>query len=349
MSSRLRDPKVWFGIVITVVCIWLTLRGVDFSDLAQDMARANWLLLVGASVPCFVVQIYLRALRWRHLTDPITSIETGPLFRATAVGFMANNLIPLRVGELIRAWYLARETAVSGTALFATVILERVIDSLVFMVMLAGIIGIYGTRFIGSGSAAIGIPLLFVLATPLALVIGLRMAPERVISAVHLVCRPFPAGLGDRIEGALRRFAEGLGAVSRGGHLFWIAFHSALIWLVAAMIPFYVGIVAVGIDLGSPWRTLAASYVVLTAVGLAVAVPSAPGFFGPYHLACKAALARFGVAEAPAVAMGTLTHLVFWVTMTAMGLLVLRMRRTSLDELEEVAADSGKAPATERR
>ena len=115
------------------------------------------------------------------------------------------------------------------------------------------------------------------------------------------------------------------------------------------MLPFYAGITAMGIELGSVWRTLAASYVLLAVVGLAVAVPSAPGFFGPYHLACRKALGLFGVPDALAVATGTLTHAVFWLTMTGMGLIVLRLRRTSFEELEEVAAESGKAPDSENR
>ena len=73
----------------------------------------------------------------------------------------------------------------------------------------------------------------------------------------------------------------------------------------------------------------------LLPVGVAVALPSAPGFFGPYHLACRAALTRFGVAETQAVAVGTLVHAIFWITVTAMGLLVLRSRGSSLEELEE--------------
>ena len=66
------------------------------------------------------VPLLNRALRWRYLTDPIQPIERGPLFRATAVGFMTNNLLPLRAGELIRAWYLSRETGANGTTLHVT-------------------------------------------------------------------------------------------------------------------------------------------------------------------------------------------------------------------------------------
>lgn len=331
---HLRDPRVWIGLAVTAVCLWLALRGVSFADVARDMARANLGLLVVVSVPAHVAALWLRALRWRHLTDPIRPIGQGPLFRATAVGFMANNVIPLRVGEVIRAWYLARETGANGTALFGTVILERVIDSAVFLGLIGVIVGVYGLR-LGAEGAAYGLPLLALLSAPMAFVVTLRFWPGSAIRLAGGIVRPVSEPLAARIEAAVRSFADGLGAISRGGHLFWIALHSLLIWLVASMVPFWVAIIALDIDLGSFGRTLMASYVLLTAVGIAVAIPSAPGFFGPYHLACRAALTRFGVPETQALALGTLVHAIFWVSVTALGLVVLRLRRTSLHELEE--------------
>jgi uncharacterized membrane protein YbhN (UPF0104 family) len=73
-------------------------------------------------------------------------------------------------------------------------------------------------------------------------------------------------------------------------------------------------------------------------VGIAVALPSAPGFFGPYHYAARLALGRFGLADSTALAVGTLAHATFWVIVTCAGFVALRFRRTSLDETLEAAA-----------
>jgi hypothetical protein len=103
---------------------------------------------------------------------------------------------------------------------------------------------------------------------------------------------------------------------------------------------------ALGIDLGSFERNLSAAFVTLTAVGIAVALPSAPGFVGPYHLAAREALRRFGVTEELALALGTLAHAVFWLTTTGIGLAVLRYRGTRLDELADAAStDAGQVPS----
>jgi hypothetical protein len=100
------------------------------------------------------------------------------------------------------------------------------------------------------------------------------------------------------------------------------------------VVPVWAAFASLGLDLGSPFQTLGAAWTTQAAIGVAVAVPSAPGFFGIFHWACKLALVRFGVAPGTAVAAGTLIHAVMWVSLTGMGLAVLRARRTSLDEVD---------------
>jgi uncharacterized protein (TIRG00374 family) len=273
-------------------------------------------------------------LRWRHLTDPIQSISTGPLFRAVSIGFMANNIFPLRMGEVVRAWYLSRETGAPAAAVFGTVILERVVDTVTVIGLAALAIGLWGA---GSGGAlAKGVVLLIPVAlAPLAALVALRVAPVRFIALAGWMLRPFPDRVAEYVQGALGRFGEGLGALSGGIHLFWIAAYSLLIWLVASTIPILAAFAALDLDLGDGFETLIAAWVTLSAVGMAVAIPSAPGFFGTYHAACKLALEPFGVPPETAVALGTLVHGVFWVTLTLLGLVVLRTGDTSLSDLEQ--------------
>jgi uncharacterized protein (TIRG00374 family) len=305
---------------------------VNFALVGRAIASANWMLLVGLSVPSYLVTVFLRALRWRHLTDPIQPIAISPLFRAVAVGFMANNIFPLRMGEVIRSLFLSREVGAPPAAIFGTVILERVIDT----VMVIGIAALALNFHRGSddGFLARGAILLIPIAlAPLVGLVCLRAVPDRIIAIAAWLLRPLPERWAEYLTGALGRFAEGLGALSGGVHLFWIGLHSVLIWLVFSTIPMLAGFWALGIELGSPFETLVASWITLAAVGMAVAIPSAPGFFGTYHAACKLALEPFGVAPETAVALGTLLHAVFWVTLTLLGLFVLRSRSTSLGDL----------------
>ncbi len=193
--------------------------------------------------------------------------------------------------------------------------------------------------------ARVAVGLIPVAMAPLIGLVVLRVAPHLVIRLASWLLRPFPARFGNYLIDVLGRFGDGLGALKGGAHLFWIAFHSIVIWFVVSPIPMLAGFWALGIDLGSPFETLIAAWITLAAVGMAVAIPSAPGFFGTYHAACRLALEPFGVAPEAAVALGTLLHGIFWVTLTLLGLAVLRSRNTSWGELEQ-AAEAPESPSS---
>ncbi len=341
--SRVRDYRVWVGIAITVVFGWFVVRDVDFALVVATIREANWLLLVGLSVPSYLAVVQLRAMRWRHFTDPIQPIGIRPLFRATAIGFMTNNIFPLRVGEVVRPWYLGREVGAPSAALFGTVILERVIDTIMVIGLAAIAITLRGA---GEGGVLgqVAIALIPVAVAPLVGLVVLRVAPNLIIGLASWFLRPFPARFGNYVVDVLGRFGEGLGALKGGFHLFWIAFHSIVVWFVFSTIPILAGFWALGIDFGSFYETLVAAWITLAAVGMAVAIPSAPGFFGTYHAACKLALEPFGVDPETAVALGTLLHGVFWLTLTLLGIAVLRSRQTSWGELEQ-AAEASESPS----
>jgi uncharacterized protein (TIRG00374 family) len=333
------------GLAITVSFGWFVIRDVDFALVVAAIRKADWLLLVGFSVPSYLAVVQLRAMRWRHLTDPIQPIGVRPLFRATAIGFMVNNIFPLRVGEVVRPWHLSREVGAPYAALFGTVILERVIDTITVIGLAALAIALRGA---GEGGVLeqVAIALIPVAIAPLIGLIVLRVAPHFIIGLASWFLRPFPARFGSFVVDVLGRFGAGLGALKGGSHLFWIGFHSIVVWMIASTIPILAGFWALGIDFGSPYETLVAGWITLAAVGMAVAIPSAPGFFGTYHAACKLALEPFGVAPETAVALGTLLHGVFWLTLTLLGFAALRSRRTSWEELEQ-AAETPEVPPSE--
>lgn len=345
---RNRLARTLLGVAVTVATLGLALRDVDFATLGRDLARANLPLLIGLSVPAHVAMLWVRALRWRYLTDAVQPIERAPLFRATAVGALANNIFPLRIGEVVRAYYLGRETHAGRAALFGTIVLERGIDGLAVLILALAIFGVRGSA--DAGMLAVGVPLLAIGLVPLLAMVWLRIAPGQVVALAKGSLRVVAGGRGaDSAEYVIRRVAEGLGSLQGGRHLWWVTWHSIVIWTVLGIAPFLIAMASLGIDLGSLGRELAAGFVTLAAVGVAVALPSAPGFLGPYHLAAREALRRFGVTEELALAVGTLSHALFWLTSTGVGLAVLRFRGTRLDELAQAGADEDQVPADDRR
>jgi glycosyltransferase 2 family protein len=337
---RIVSPRVLVSFAITALALWFALRDLDFREVGGAIARASLLPLLALSVPTHLLNLWFRGLRWRHLTDAVCPIERSTLFRGQAVGFMANNVFPLRIGEVLRAWYVARETGASGAAIFGTVIVERVVDAIVVVALAAVVLGLGGAHAAGLETRTVLVPLLAIALAPLGFVLVLRIAPDRTIAVgARLWRRVLSEAASERIEKGLQQLAEGLRGLRGGASLGWVVFYSLLLWLVIAVIPFAATLWALHIDLGSPSRTILACYALLMWVGAAVAIPSAPGFFGPYHAACWVALRPFGVPKEQAIALGTLAHGVFWITTTAAGLLVLRARPTPLPDLGEVAPE----------
>jgi len=346
--ASLADPRILIGLAITAVTLWFALRGVSFAALARDIARANLAVLLIPSIPAYLATIWVRALRWRHLTLALARIDRGAVFRATAVGMMANNLFPLRIGEVVRAWYLSRESGVSSAAIFATVIVERLIDAAVVLSLAALVLGSRGAAATGLDLRAVLPPLAALVAVPVVFIVALRVAPEQTVALGTRISGPLlPQRWNQRLDQLLRQFAEGMGGL-RGRHsVMWVTIHTANLWLIISIVPFVAALLALRIDLGGPIHTLTAAYNLLIWVGAAIALPSAPGFFGPYHAACWLALQPLGVLKETAVALGTLSHAVFWLTVTGTGLVVLRFRHTRLEETLEAGGTSFKDPAAQ--
>lgn len=334
------DWRVLLGIGITVVAFAFAIRGIPLADVAASMREANLWVLLGLSIPSYLAAVIFRGLRWRHLTNPIAPVSRNLLCRGVVIGFMVNNLVPLRIGELVRAWYVSRESSVSASAVFGTVVLERVLDVVAVVLIALGALSFASAGSAESSLLSRGAILLLPAGLiPLVGLVLLRVAPDRVMRVAMWCLRPFPERVSGLVSRVLGNFTQGLGALSGGSHLFWIAFHSAMIWIVFSMIPILAGLLSFGIDLGSFSRMVMVSYITLGAVGVAVAIPAAPGFFGTYQLAFKTVLEQFGVPSATALALGLVVWFLFWATLTLAGLLVLRSGGGRLRDLTRRAQD----------
>lgn len=325
---RLSDPRVWLGLGVTALALWFAFRDISWAGLAREMARADWWLLLGVSVPAYLASVWVRAERWRVLARGVVEVPAAPAFRATAVGYLVNNILPLRIGELVRVWWLARELRSSAPALLGTLILERVIDAVFLLGMAALVIG-----------SQVGQGVLFAAALmPLAGTLALRRWPGPALRLVRrlagLVLSPPRA---DRVTGIAGSVARGVAALRGGGDFLRMTLWTALLWGVAAWIPFWAALEALDIDLGGPLAAVHASILILVWVAAAVALPAAPGFFGPYHAACRYALAPLGVPTELALALGTLAHAVFWVAINLIGLACLR---GGTDRLREAVSEA---------
>jgi uncharacterized protein (TIRG00374 family) len=328
----LTDWKIWLSLGVTGVALFWTLHDINPRELGAVLASVDpW--LVAAMVPLQILALWVRAARWRYLTNTISAdpLPYGPLFRATAAGFMAVNILPLRIGEFVRPWLLARETGIRTSAAFGTVVIERAIDFTTVAVIGALVLLLHTQTlpsWVRTGATVLaGLGLI-----PFMLTLAVRLDKERTLRAASRALRLLPEAAAERVLDVLAQLARGLGAL-RGTHdVLMVALHSLLLWGVVIALPFALGLPAFGIELGLAQGALA-TYTALVFTALAVAAPAAPGFFGVYHFACREALGLFAVPPAVAVGYGTVLHLAYWIPVTLTGLISLMSSGLHLSDL----------------
>src|SRR5262245_46884741 len=224
MRSHLRNVTV---LAAAIGLLALFLRHVDLWRVGTEIARARpeWLAL---SIATMFGNLAIRSLRWQYLLAPLGGTSFQRAFRATAVGFAATALLPARAGEVIRPYFLARcapsdarMSAITMPGAFATVIIERLLDIITVLILLAAYVFVFGREravthpvqfawLIGVGAtAAIGS------AAALVILFVLAGDPGRLRSIVERLVRVLPPAMGGALARVAENFALGLAAIRR--------------------------------------------------------------------------------------------------------------------------------------
>jgi hypothetical protein len=324
-----RAIKLGLGIAVSVVCVWLSMRDVRPAEVWHALQHANYLGFVGVMLTT-VIGFWLRAVRWRSLIVAPKRLSTDSLFGATMIGFMANNVLPFRLGEFVRPWALARREKLSKTTLLATIVVERAID----MLTLLGILGIAllvhplsaSTEAGRMTRAGAGVLVVTCVALT-AFVIALERSPKLAQTVISWLTRPLPAGIRARVSAMIGHFIEGLGLFSDLPRLAWVFLMS---FVMFGFFAFGLSVSMWALGLGVPWYG-GLIMLVITAIG--IMVPAAPGYIGTMNLACIAGLALFGVGKEAAVPFSWFYWAGQWIPVTAIGLFYLQREGLSLASL----------------
>ena len=340
MKARIR---VAVSLAVTAFFLWLALRDVKWPEVWAHLRGANPLYLA-LSILVATLAIHVRALRWKALLAPLDpDVPFQPRVAGTAVGFAANNLIPARVGELVRAVVCGKLARLPVSAVFATLVVERVLDGLVTVGLLFTVMALPG--FPAPEKAADTLAAVRVLAAVIAVmgvvVIVLALMPKRATRLAEACARVLPHRVRAPLLKIFESFIGGLGvlrdprllAVSAG----WAVFQ----WLFMPL-SIYFGCLAFGITAPGYRGALFLQCV----INLAVAVPSSPGFFGPLEAAARYGLGLWGVDASRAASFAIGWHLGGFISVTLLGLWYVQKLDLSWKELVGSAERDG-APTPE--
>ncbi len=309
--------QFWLGVLISVVFIWLALRGLRLDQFWGVVQSANyWWLIPGVAV--YFVAVWARAWRWHYLLRPIKSIPTRKVFPVIAMRYMGNNVYPARAGEVLGAVILKRKEGVSVSASLATIVVERIFDGVVMLGFVfvnlpelakltadSGFVGnIQQVAVIGTG-VFMGALLIFLLAA---------MFPTVTIRlGSWFIDRVLPERTRPQVTSLMHRFLDGLASLRSPLNILMVFVTSVIIWLL---------------ETGKYWFVMHAfnfhvSFFALMLmngiVNLATTIPSAPGYIGTFDAPGIAVLTAYGVPQAVAAGYTLVLHVALWLPITLVG------------------------------
>jgi uncharacterized protein (TIRG00374 family) len=336
-ARRLR----WSGLVgagVTVLLLWWTLHDVDLGEVWQRLRGVHLLPLLAAILTA-TASFPARAIRWRYLLrSEGSALPFIPLWHATAIGFMANNVLPARAGEFARAYAARRLTGVRFSTAFASIAVERVMDGITLAALLMA--GIWAGGF-APGTAVGGVTLGGVargggafFGVLLAIALFLVHWPRPALRIAERVSRTMlPQRWSQRLMKILEGLLSGLDALRSPRQFATVTFWSFVVWLVAAG-SFWLAFLAFEIDV--PWS---AALLLQGLIAFGVALPSSPGFFGPFEAIIRVTLALYGIEAGLAVSYAVGYHLGAFIPITLLGIWSLTRAHLHLAELRTAAAD----------
>lgn len=317
----LRDKRLWVGTGVSLVFLALLFAETDFSRLAVALASAQYAYLVPAALVYFP-GVWCRAGRWRVLLAPIRDLSVGRLYPVVVIGYMVNDLVPLRAGELVRSYLLHRRDGLNPAAVLASIGIERISDGLTLLF------------FAACAALALPLPLDSQLRALLASMSVLFLAGFAVLLAVaaredlarwllEALVRRLPA-VASPLGALAGRSLEGLRALQRPALVAAVFAWAALAWL-SELAVFYVA--GLAFDLQQPLAVLALA---MAASNLATSLPSSQAGIGPFEFFCAQTLITFGTEPGLAAAYTIVLHAVLILPVVLAGFFHLWQERMTL-------------------
>lgn len=327
--------RAWVGTAISVVFIYFAFRGQDLGEIRQALGEVNpWWIL--PALVLYFSGVWVRAMRWRILMRPLAAVTSRELFPVVIVGYMANNVLPLRTGELVRSVVVRQKFGVRKTSALATIAVERLFDGLTMLAFM-----LLATAFVSFTSELENLAIIaFVLFTVLLLgLFALTLGGSFVDRLLQLVLGPMPTALADKVERMAESFLSGLGIFRQRRDLALVAGLSVTAWLFEASMYW---ILAVGFG-GSVREAMGAAETLLTTgvANMATLIPSSPGYIGQFEYGVRLVLSgALGVPVGQALAYAILVHAVLYFPITLWGVWEWFRQQLSWREIQANAEDA---------
>jgi len=318
MKRNYQRGLVWLGLVISAVFLFLAFRKINYSDLWHTLKQTRMMWLA-SGLAIYFGGMLVRAWRWQVLLKPLKKVSIGNLFQILMIGFMGNNVFPLRMGEVLRAVVLKRRADVAISGSLATVVVEKIFDAVVvvgFVLLnlgqLARLPG--GVALAQISGLAAWAAVIFLVG--LALFVVIAMFPKPAQRLLHgIIAKIIPERWRSPLNNIIDKFLDGLMSLRSPANALMILLTSILVWLL---------------ETGLYWGVSRALNLVLTfnqllllngVVNMVLLIPAAPGGLGTFDAAGRTVLEAYGIPAEPALGYTLVLRIAIWLPITLLGAL----------------------------
>ena len=336
----LLSKRFFIGLVLSVFFLAVFLWRAEVGEIWEAMESANYLYIAPA-VAMYLASLLWRTLRWRIILSPMGDYRVSRLWPVVLVGYAANNVLPVRLGELVRSYFLNIREGVSKTTALATILIERVADGMALL-LLVGVVAIFIPpvdlfRSIGELTRVPWLLLTMMLSVPFFsfafLLVSMAVWPERVERFMERVLSYLPARARPMASFLSSRFLQGLAALRHPDRLGKIVALSIPVWTFEASLFF---LIALGFGLDdyfSIWKLMGVLILTTATSNLGTIIPSGGGGVGPFEFFAQATLVYFAVDVSVASAYVLVVHASLLVPVTIIGMAYASLSNHTLTEL----------------
>jgi uncharacterized protein (TIRG00374 family) len=338
-----RHARIVVGVIATGFFLWLALRNVEISEVGDALREANYVYLIPAAL-FTMTGFCMRAVRWSFILRPTKQVPFQRLFPLLMVGFAANNLLPARIGEFVRAFLTGSREGISRSTALATIVVERVCDGLTLLMLMTVTLLLFPVPMSDSKLqiVVVGASLVFGIAT--FVLLGLILYPTKTLVPIRAGTRRLPERFAERGDALIDAFLDGLQLLREPRALLGLTGLSLLIWgLEAATFAAVLRAFPLGLTVGE-W--LAASVFLLVFVNLGIMIPSVPGYIGTYQFFATLALSAFAVTADYAFGLAVVAHAMQYTLITGTGLICLWRLGLRLGSVSALAPEPASPPKT---
>jgi len=295
------------GIFISLCGIYLGFRKFDYRSFFSSLSEVNYLYLLLA-VFIQIVNVFFRAIRWKIILNEVKEIKLKKVFAATMVCYFGNNVFPFRFGEVLRSLVLGNSEKVSSVSIFGTVIMERILDTLVFVIVLG--ISLLVVKDLPSWVNEAGVLVLLSVVIFLVLSYIYLFMNKRNYNRLILMLDRKETGIRKKIKSLLVGLNSLAGVKDKAG----LVFYSFLVWFISIVMIYVVGL-SYNLHMG-----LEEIILLFFTTSLVISIPSAPGYIGTFHAGVISLMLYLGYGRDVAQGFSIILHGVGFVTLTLFGL-----------------------------